>query len=82
MIACGWCGKPTEPDRCGVCGRDPVLPWTQRGLEPPESDAHTHELATAAAELRREGRRVTAETLAERLGVSPRTVRRWQEMAG
>lgn len=81
MIVCGWCGKATDPGRCAACGRDPALPWVQRGTEPPAVAPHERELAAAAAGLRAEGRKVTSEALAEVLDVSPRTVRRWQGMS-
>lgn len=85
MIECGWCGQPSKPGRCGNCRRDPALPWAQRDQRPPEVDPRERErrlLAVATAELRSEGVRVTVDALAERLDVAPRTVRRWQQVAG
>jgi len=84
MIECGWCGQPARPDRCGNCHRDPALPWVQRGQEPPApdtADAVRRRLAAAGSDIEAQGNRVTAERLAEQLDVSPRTVRRWQQMA-
>lgn len=81
MIRCGWCGRATTPDTCSSCGRDPVLPWAQRDLQPPVVDFHRERLAQATAELRSQGVTPTVERLAEALDVSPRTVRRWQQMA-
>lgn len=87
-IACGWCGHATEPSRCGYCGRDPALPYLHRGETPqilndPEAGRPVlnerqigHRLAAAVAEL---GPGATVERLADFLGVSPRTVRRWKK---
>lgn len=94
MILCGWCGRGT-PDgpACVICRHDdPARPYRQRGTEPPRVDVHegrptlvpsdvVRRLAVARAELQRQGRTVTIETMAELLEVSPRTVRRWREMA-
>lgn len=90
MISCGWCGHPTLPDLCGSCGHvDPARPWLQRGMEPPTVDrptldrtASARRIAAATQRLGDEGRRVTIEALAEVLDVSPRTVRRWRDLAG
>lgn len=95
MIACGWCGKPTDPDaRCVWCRhREPAKPWEQRGEDPPtfgatdgrpelDPEAVAARLRDGHARLRSEGRDVTVEALAEVLDVSPRTVRRWQQKAG
>jgi hypothetical protein len=85
VIVCGWCGYPTKPAVCGACGRDPVKPWTQRGTKAPEvdpNDAIRKRLTDAAAFIEAHGQRPTAERIAEHLDVSPRTVRRWQQMAG
>lgn len=82
MIECGWCGQPAGPGRCGNCHRDPAIPWVQRGQEPQAIDPRERErrlVAEASAALRSEGVRVTAEALADRLDVSERTVRRWQQ---
>lgn len=78
MIACGWCGQPTKPGACVSCGRDAVLPWTQRGTTPPSADTPARKLAQANAAL---GHDATVERIAEYLDVSPRTVRRWREMS-
>lgn len=84
MIACGWCGQPTEPGpACSSCGRDPALPYLQRGLEPPGPDLHARErrlLADATADLTERGIKPTAQALADRIGQSERTIRRWQQM--
>jgi hypothetical protein len=80
VIVCGWCGQPSEPDRCGNCHRDPALPWVQRGVDPPEAqDPNSRRVAKAVSELEADGYRATSERVAERLDVSPRTVRRWQQ---
>lgn len=92
MITCGWCGKATaNVDRCTSCGHaDPKRPWVQRGSPAP---AVSHEpgrpaidpadvarrLALARAEL---GPHATVDAIAEHLQVSPRTVRRWQQVSG
>jgi len=83
VIVCGWCAHLTNPEACGSCGRDPSLPWSQRGLPPPgESDARRDDARRRLAEARRSlGPDATAERIAELVGVSPRTVRRWQEMS-
>ena len=84
MFECGWCGQPAMPGRCGNCHRDPALPWFQRGQAPPVLDLRDpirRRLAAAGSEIEGQGQRVTAERLAEILDVSPRTVRRWQQMA-
>jgi hypothetical protein len=85
MIACGWCGQPSKPGRCGNCHRDPALPWVQRGHDPEDIDPRDQQrrrLASAMRDLQADGHHVTVDALAERLDVSPRTVRRWQQMAG
>ncbi len=82
MIVCGWCGQPSEPDRCGNCRRDPASPWVQRGVDAPRVDPMEdtrRRIADAASDLEANGYRATAERIAERLDVSPRTVRRWQQ---
>lgn len=91
MIRCGWCGQATNPGRCGACGRDPEVPWFQRGMGAPAVSVEApgrpaldvadvrHRLAEAKAEIAAAGRRVTVEALADVLDVSPRTVRRWRE---
>ena len=79
MIACGWCGQSTTPGpRCAQCGRDPALPYVQRGLEPTPADKYARERRLLAEAERDLGHDATAERLAERLGVDARTVRRWQ----
>lgn len=84
-LICGWCGKPTEGDPCSACGHeDPARPWRQRGQQPPtvskDADARKR-LAAARHAIESEGRRPTVEALAEAMNVSPRTVRRWRELA-
>lgn len=86
MIVCGWCGQPAS-ESCANCGRDPVLPWFQRGLPAPvideaagrpvlDASAIRHRLAQARDAV---GAAATVEQLAEWLAVSPRTVRRWRK---
>lgn len=96
MIACGWCGKPTgSTDRCSACGHvDPARPWVQRGEDAPRIVSHdpgrpeldpgdvARRLASARAGIVKRGLPPTVEALAEALDVSPRTVRRWQKVAG
>jgi len=90
VILCGWCGHQTPRDRCTYCGRDPVLPWAQRGEDPEEipetlgrpaldGDEIRRLYGEAATELRHLGRPVTVEALADRLDKSPRTVRDWRK---
>jgi hypothetical protein len=94
VIVCGWCGKATIPaGRCMTCGHaDPSLPYEQRGqIVPSVAVAHDpgrptldpaeirHRLAEARTSL---GGHPTVEALAGELDVSPRTVRRWQKVAG
>ncbi len=86
-VECGWCGHPTLEGTCSYCGRDPLVPYTQRGPPPtrlpaPEAGRPSLEerrgrnrLSMAAEEL---GPGATVERTAEYLGVSPRTVRRWK----
>ena len=93
-IACGWCGHPTLPGRCGYCGRDPELPYRQRGREapvvsdhvegrPPLSERDIRERYDAARrDLRSRGVEATVEALAEALDRSPRTVREWKSRFG
>lgn len=86
MIRCGWCGGPTAShDRCTSCGHEaPERPWIQRGQEAPAVSGRVdatdvrRRLAEATRAL---GGSPSIEALAEQLGVSPRTVRRWREMA-
>lgn len=91
MIACGWCGHATEPELCGYCGRDPTLPYVHRGTEPVQVGARTkgrpgltqreiaRRLDDAAQQL---GRDATTEQIAELLGISTKTVRRWKTAIG
>lgn len=93
MIVCGWCNTATAPDLCSYCGRDPALPWTQRGTEPPEA-TEGHESggrpALDASQVRQRIRiarkelpdDATQAQLAEALGISERTLARWQKLAG
>jgi hypothetical protein len=85
VIACGWCGHATANlDRCTSCGHeDPARPHRQRGSEPPVVDGRidpTDVRKRLAEATRTLGGNPTIEALAEQLGVSPRTVRRWREM--
>lgn len=83
MIRCGFCGGETAPGSCSLCGRDPALPYVQRGMEPPvidEAARHRQALAEATSAIEASGLRATIDRLAEQLDVSPRTVRRWREM--
>jgi hypothetical protein len=89
-IACGWCGHPTPAGRCLYCGRDPVLPWFQRGREAPVLPEHESGRPTLdERDIRRRyqeacdalvaaGREPTVEAIAERLDRSPRTIREWR----
>ena len=90
MILCGWCGVATSPDRCASCGRDPEVPYLQRGqpvriIEPEpgrpalDADEVRRKYADARASLVSEGRPATVEAIAERLDRSPRTVREWRK---
>lgn len=93
MIVCGWCGHPTRSvDRCEACGHVwPQVPWEQRGEAVPQirtdaagrpsldPKAIRRRLREAQAEL---GGTTTVAQLAEHLGVSDKTVRRWREMSG
>lgn len=94
-IVCGFCGSPVEfgAALCSNCRHDPLTAYVQRGQEPelieegagrPTLDlADTrHRLQQATADLKAMGRAVTVAHLADHLGVSDRTVRRWQQMAG
>lgn len=89
-ICCGWCGRPAPRERCVYCGRDPALPWLQRGKEPPALADHESGRPTLdERDIRRryqeahdalvaQGRTPTVEAIAERLDRSPRTVREWR----
>lgn len=90
---CGWCGHATAGSPCSSCGRDSVLPWTQRGLDPPVVRADTGRPQLDEAVIRAlyqaarsalvvAGRPVTVEALAEELDRAPRTVRDWRKRFG
>jgi len=84
MIVCGWCGGSTPAGRCVSCGRDAALPWLQRAAAPPAVDAaatYRKRLSDARRDLEARGLDATIERIAEALDVSPRTVRRWQQLA-
>lgn len=81
MIHCGWCGVPTERSRCASCRRDPTLPYLQRAIEPEPIDPHAEQRTALARADRELGPHATIDAIAEFLDVSPRTVRRWREMA-
>jgi len=94
MIRCGWCGLATAEGTCSSCGRDPSLPWRQRGKPVPSIghhdpgrpplDAHTirSQYGAARQALLAAGRTPTIEALAEELGRTPRTVRDWRVRFG
>ena len=91
-VICGWCSHATPPERCDYCGRNPVVPWLQRGTSAPAAD-HDPEQGrpalepreirarydAARAELAASGRVATIDAIAERLDRSPRTVRDWKK---
>lgn len=92
LIRCGWCDHPTPPDEdCHACGHeDPARPWIQRGRQAPtvRTDAVGRPVLDAGAIRRRLrdaraalGPEATREALAEQLGVSVRTLGRWQKVA-
>lgn len=83
MIVCGWCAAITGPMTCQACGRDPVVPWVQRGQEPrSEAQAKRLDISRRLTEARRAlGPGATVDAIAELVGVSSRTVRRWHEMS-
>lgn len=84
MIVCGWCGRLTQDAaRCDACDhRDPRIPYEQRNLPVPDGSAiKRRQMVDVEAALRAEGVKPTVERIAERLEVSPRTVRRWREMS-
>jgi hypothetical protein len=91
-VVCGWCHRPTPPERCDYCGHPPALPWLQRGLAVPAADhdagagrpaldGHEIRLAYDAAResLTMAGHEATVEAIAEKLDRSPRTVRAWKQ---
>lgn len=94
-IVCGWCAHATPAGCCDYCGRDPALPWRQRGTVPPAAD-HDPEHGRpplepreirrrydeARAALVAAGHEPTVERLAEALDRSPRTVREWRKRFG
>lgn len=92
MIRCGWCGQRTSNlVVCESCGRDPEKPYRQRGVWPPQIEtpergrphldhrAARRRVADAEHDIAASGRAVTTEAIAEHLGVSVKTVRRWRE---
>lgn len=92
MIVCGWCGYPTPADCCVTCGRDPLIPYTQRNLKPPKA-TDNHEpgrpkldagqvRARVRIALKELGDGATLAALAERLDVSETTARKWRKVAG
>lgn len=94
MIRCGWCGVVTGTEPCDACGRDPMLPYRQRGIVPtaiahhdagrPMLDARTIRSQYGAARqvLLAAGRSPTIEAIAEELGRTPRTIRDWRVRFG
>lgn len=83
LILCGWCAHPTrDRDACDHCRhRDPRKPYEQRGVPVPDAtEDRKRRLREAEATVRASGREPTADRLAEILDVSPRTVRRWQQV--
>lgn len=77
-IVCGFCAAVTDDGSpCVNCRHDPVLPYTQRAQEQVKADSG-HRLNEA---LRALGHAATIDQIAEYLDVSPRTVRRWREVA-
>jgi hypothetical protein len=89
MIECGWCGAATKPGACSTCGRDPALPWQQRAQDPPgftARDAGRPNLDASQVRqririARKEHPDATNAELAEYLGISARTLGRWQMLA-
>lgn len=92
MILCGWCLKPTaDVARCGQCGHPgPRIPWDQRATEVPIIRAEAagrpaldvkgirQKLREARTNL---GPEATQAALADHLGISARTLGRWQKLA-
>jgi hypothetical protein len=88
-IVCGWCHHPTPAGVCDYCGRNPAMPWLQRGMAIPAADHDTGSgrpaLDARAIRLAYDAARAalgpdaTIEAIAERLDRSPRTVRAWKQ---
>lgn len=90
-IPCGWCSRPTPLGECINCGRDPMLPWTHRGIEPRELEQHDagrpalderrirQQYDEARSAIAAEGHEPTIDAIAERLDRSPRTIRDWRK---
>jgi hypothetical protein len=91
VIVCGWCASATEPGLCSHCGRDPALPWTQRNTEPPIASAEGEpagrpklDAGQIRAKLRiarKDNPDATNAMLADLLGISERTLGRWQKLS-
>ena len=80
-MICGWCGNASAGDPCTSCGHeDPDRPWRQRNVPPPIKSP-ARRLTAARRVIEADGRKATIEAMAEELGVSSRTVRRWREMS-
>lgn len=79
MIVCGWCHADTPEFRCVACGRDPAIPWIQRAETPPQvAEAKRADNYRRLVQARRDlGPDATNERIAELLGVSEKTIRRW-----
>lgn len=91
MILCGWCGHTTPAGKCVYCHRDAETPWRQRAQDVPEVDEGRPPLdetdirrryEAARTGLRGEGRVATVEAIAERMDVSPRTLRDYRRRFG
>ena len=89
-FVCGWCGHTTAGNPCLSCGRDSVVPWTQRGMEPPtvadeigrpplDAGVIRAQYEAAKAALARSGQTATTAALAEQLGIGERTLRDWRK---
>lgn len=94
-IVCGWCGAPTPPGECDRCGKEPSVPWVQRGQQPPRADGEhaagrpptdprdiRRRYDEARGEVMAQGRTPTVEAIAEQLDVAERTVRDWKKKYG
>lgn len=90
-VMCGWCDRVAEPPVCAYCHRDPLLPWTQRGIVPDEvapgrPGLDGDQIRRSYGEARRAvvdaGKAPTVEAIAEQLDRSPRTVRDWRKRFG